>query len=114
MYRCVSCSTGPNLPVREGSGVAKHHVAPNLTTLRGRASRPPHVMQLWTPRPCSGGLWGRHALCGTRPRFPTRRAPEAPRIPQHWTRPPSVGGLQGRGVSRYTWEMNKEVPGYNG
>jgi hypothetical protein len=165
----MSRSTGPNLPVREGSGVVMQHVVPVSTSLCERASGPPRVSWPQTPPLCAGGLQSRHASHGSGPclpmregsgaatrsvapnpasllgglqshhvshgigpRFPAWRASEPPRVPQHRTPPPCSEGsgaatrpaapdpasqrgrARGRGVSHYSWEINKEVSGYNG
>jgi hypothetical protein len=116
---------------REAGRVATHYRvfrSTGLASLCGRALVLSRISRGRTPLPCAGGLWGRHTSCGSEPCF--RRTLKSPRVPRHrtpppcsegsgvatWLRtsPPSAGGLRGGNVSRYPWETNKELLGYNG
>jgi hypothetical protein len=74
--RHVPCSIGPCFPAKVGSGVATCPVAPDPTSLIGRAPVPSRVPWFWTPPPCKGGL--RCATCPTvsNPASLQGRAPE--------------------------------------
>jgi hypothetical protein len=101
--RCchVSHDSGSRLPAREGSGATTCHMAPNFTSLLGRAlvllhahgsgSRLPAqgggapvlscVTWLQTPPPCSGGLRCYHVYYGSRPCLPAREGSDAVMCP---------------------------------
>jgi hypothetical protein len=60
----------PRLPAWEVSGAAMRPADPDLASLRGRAPVPPRVLRLRTLPPWLGGLWSRHASCGSGLRLP--------------------------------------------
>jgi hypothetical protein len=68
----MSHGSGPCLPVREGSGTATCHTAPDLASLLEKALMLSRVTRLWTPPPCSGGLQFCHMPHGSGPCLPAQ------------------------------------------
>jgi hypothetical protein len=57
LRRChVPRSSGFGLSAQEGFGAAMCPAAPDLASLLRKALALPHVLQLWDPPPCLGGL----------------------------------------------------------
>jgi hypothetical protein len=72
LRRCyVSLGSGPCLPAREGSGAATCPLAPDPTSLLGRALELPRIPQLRTLPPYLGGLRRCYVYHGTGPCLPT-------------------------------------------
>jgi hypothetical protein len=85
----VSRGTGPDRSVREGLGGIMRLMAPDPSSLLGRAPVPPHV---------------------PRPQILPERAPEPSRVSRPRILPPSSIGLQCRHASRGPpWAVNKEI-----
>jgi hypothetical protein len=78
MHCRVSCSTGPSLPVLEGSGVATWPATLDPASLHGKAPGPPR---------------------GTRPHLPARRAPGPPHVPWHPDPASLLEGLRSHSAS---------------
>jgi hypothetical protein len=71
----------PCLPAQEGSGARICPMAPNPTSLLGRAPMLPHVSWIQTLPPCSGRLQCCHVSCGSRPYLPTQEGSGATTCP---------------------------------
>jgi hypothetical protein len=67
--QCCHVSHGyePRLTARKGSDTATCHMASDLASLLRRAPVLSRVTRLWTPPPCSRGLWFCHMPHGSRP-----------------------------------------------